>query len=67
MIQIVTREETRESTTTVVNRRKAVTEPEKEKEPEKKTLDKGKEKKDEVKPPGKMGFKADEEEKEKEE
>ncbi len=58
---------TREPTTPGVDRREPVTEPEKEKEPEKMTPDKTKEKKEEVKPPGKMGFKADEEEKEKEE
>ncbi|MBK8519503.1 MAG: serine/threonine protein kinase [Chitinophagaceae bacterium] len=49
----------------VVDRR--VTVPEPGKKDEEKTPDKTKEKKEEIKPPGKMGFKADEEEKEKEE
>ncbi|MFZ1452745.1 MAG: hypothetical protein WAT20_08580, partial [Ferruginibacter sp.] len=49
----------------VVDRR--VTVPEPGKKDEEKTPDKTKEIKEEIKPPGKMGFKADEEEKEKEE
>lgn len=49
----------------VVDRRIVVPDP--GKKDEEKTSDKTKEKKDEIKPPGKMGFKADEEEKEKEE